>query len=196
MTAFSFRKLRQRDVAIIVLVVTALLAGVWYLYMYRPTLERIQVLEDDATRLDLEVVRGEAALRNLPTLREEVAALELERLAFLAELPLESDVAGLLQQVRQSAEASDVTISQLSQGSVSESLPDVRPISFDVATNGNYADTMQFLMSLEDLQRYTKIRQVGLSRGGAETEEDPELTGNFSMTVYVYTGTDPGQVNQ
>lgn len=196
MMAFSFRKLRQRDVAIIVLVVTALLAGVWYLYMYRPTLERIQVLEDDATRLDLEVVRGEAALRNLPTLREEVAALELERLAFLAELPLESDVAGLLQQVRQSAEASDVTISQLSQGSVSESLPDVRPISFDVATNGNYADTMQFLMSLEDLQRYTKIRQVGLSRGGAETEEDPELTGNFSMTVYVYTGTDPGQVNQ
>lgn len=194
MTGFSFRNLRQRDIALIVLVLVLVAAGLWYLYMYRPTMDRISQLEDERMRLQTEVQRGEAAERNLPVLREEVAQLELERIAFLQELPRESDVAGVLQQVRSSAENSDVLLNQLSQGNVSEAIEDVRPLGFDFSTSGNYQATMSFLQSLEDLQRYTKIRQVSLSRGGNPESDDPTLDGSFSLTFYVYTGDDPGEV--
>ncbi len=194
MTGFSFRNLRQRDIALIVLVIVVIAAAIWYLYMYRPTLDNITQLEDERMRLQTEVQRGEAAERNLPTLREEVALLELERIAFLQELPRESDVAGVLEQVRASAETSEVLLNQLSQGNVSETIQDVRPLGFDFSTSGNYQSTMTFLQSLEELQRYTKIRQVSLSRGGSPETDDPALDGNFSLTFYVYTGDDPGEV--
>lgn len=194
MTGFSFKSLKQRDIALIILVLVVIAAGLWYLYMYRPTLDRITQLESERDRLQVEVQRGEAAERNLPTLREEVALLELERIAFLQELPTESEVAGILRQVRESAEASNVILDQLSQGNVSENIQDVRPLGFDFSASGNYQQTMTFLQSLEELQRYTKIRQVSLSRGGSEETEDPELSSNFALTFYVYTGTDPGAV--
>ncbi len=194
MTGFSFKNLRQRDIALIILVLVLVVAGIWYLYMYRPALDRIAELEDERARLQVEVQRGEAAERNLPTLREEVAQLELERLAFLEELPRESEVADLLEQVRVSAETANVLVNQFSQGNVSESLQDVRPLGFDFSTTGNYGQTMAFLQALEDLQRYTKIRQVSLSRGGSEESDNPDLDGNFSLTFYVYTGNDPGEV--
>lgn len=194
MTGFSFRNLRQRDIALIVLGLVVVAAGLWYLYMYRPSLERISQLEVERQRLQTEVQRGEAAERNLPTLREEVALLELERIAFLQELPRESDVAGVLEQVRGSAESSEVLLNQLSQGNVSEAIEDVRPLAFDFSTSGNYQATMAFLQSLEDLQRYTKIRQVSVSRGSDPETDDPTLDGSFSLTFYVYTGDDPGEV--
>ena len=103
-------------------------------------------------------------------------------------------MAGVLQQVRSSAENSDVLLNQLSQGNVSEAIEDVRPLGFDFSTSGNYQATMTFLQSLEDLQRYTKIRQVSLSRGGNPESDDPTLDGSFSLTFYVYTGDDPGEV--
>ena len=126
---FDFSKLRQRDIALIVLVLVVIAAAVWYFYMYRPTLDRVSLLENDVMRLQLEVTRGEAAERNLPTLREEVEMLEQERLEFLSELPLESDVAGLLEQVRVSAEAAGLVLNQMSQGSITESIADLRPVA-------------------------------------------------------------------
>ncbi len=193
---FDLSKLRQRDIALIVLALVVIAAAVWYFYMYRPTLDRVSLLENDVMRLQLEVTRGEAAERNLDALREEVAILEQERLEFLSELPLESDVSGLLEQVRTSAEAAGLVLNQLSQGSITESIADVRPVAFDFVTSGNYLETMDFLRALEDLQRYAKIRQVGLSAGSEPGVEDPVLDSNFALTFYVYTGPDPGEVGQ
>lgn len=188
---FDLRKLRQRDIAIIFIVLTLVSAAAWYFYMYRPTLDRVTELENDLSQLSVQIQRGEAAQRNLPTLRLEVAQLELERLAFLAELPRESEVADLIRQLRASAQDADVILENLSQGSVSESIQDVRPIGFTLSTTGTYGTTMAFLRSLEELRRFTKIRQVGLSVAD-DGVDDPTLSSNFALTVYVFTGADPG----
>src|SRR5690625_7782461 len=100
-------------------------------------------------------------------------------------MPRESDVAGLLQQVLTTAEHAGVLLYQLSQSNVAENIPDVAPLGFEFATSGNYAAMTTFLQSLEELQRYTKIRQVSLSRSGNPETDDPSLAGNFSLTFYV-----------
>lgn len=190
---FSFSKLRQRDLAIIAIVLSLVAGALWYFYMYRPTQDRISTLEADITRLDTEIRRGEDARRNLPDLRLAVAQLEEDRRIFLSELPRESDISGLIDQLRTSASDSDVLVQRLSQGSANEQIQEVRPIGFSVATQGTYADTMSFLGSLEGLQRFTKIGNVSLSLED-NASSDPMLNASYDFTVYVYTGEDPGEL--
>lgn len=188
---FSLSRLRQRDWAIIFIVLSVIGAGLWYWFMYRPTQENITALEDEIARLDTQIQRGEAARRNLPALRLAVAELEQDRREFLAELPTESEVADLIDSLRLSASDADVVVNSLGQGGGGEDIQDVRPIGFSLATTGTFAETMSFLGTLETLQRFTKIQQVSLSV--AEQIDDPELNANFGFTVYVFTGDDPGE---
>ncbi|MDZ7707457.1 MAG: type 4a pilus biogenesis protein PilO [Trueperaceae bacterium] len=188
---FSLSRLRQRDWAIIFIVLSVVAAGLWYWFMYRPTQETITQLEDEIARLDTQIERGEAARRNLPALRLAVAELEQDRREFLAELPTESDVADLLDSLRLSASDADVIVNSLGQGGGGENIQDVRPIGFSMATSGTFVETMEFLSTLETLQRFTKINQVQLSV--SEQVDDPPLNANFGFTVYVFTGDDPGE---
>ena len=187
---FSLANLKQRDWAIVFIVLAVVGAGLWYWYMYRPTQENIASLEAEITRLNTQIERGEAARDNLPTLRLAVAELEQDRREFLAELPLESEVADLIDSLRLSASNADVIIDSIGQGGGGEDIQDVRPIGFSLATSGSFGETMSFLSTLETMQRFTKIDQVSLS--SSEAVDDPALNANFGFTVYVFTGEDPG----
>lgn len=187
---FNLANLKQRDWAIILIVIAVIGAGGWYWYMYRPTQENIVALEDEISRLNTQIERGEAARDNLPTLRLAVADLEQDRREFLAELPLESEVADLLDSLRLTASEADVVIDSIGQGGGGGDVQDVRPIGFSLATSGPYGETMSFLTTLESMQRFTKIEQVSLS--ASEAIDDPALNANFGFTVYVFTGEDPG----
>ncbi len=189
--SFNLRKLRQRDIAILAIVLSIVVALLWYFYMYRPTQDHITTLQNDIAQLNTQIQRGEQARRNLPDLRAAVAQLEQDRRTFLAQLPKESDISGLIDQLRTSAADSQVTVNSFSQGGGQSSVQDVRPIGFTVATTGAFVNTMDFLGKLEALQRFTKIHQVGLSVQGNATS-NPDLNASFNFTVYVYTGKDPG----
>jgi Tfp pilus assembly protein PilO len=188
----SLRNLRQRDIALILIVLTVIGGALWYFYLYQPSQERIATLEADIARLDVEISRGENARRNLPELRLAVALLEEERRVFLSQLPRASQVANVIDDLRRSAAAAGVTIESFSQGSASANIQSIRPIGFTVASSGNFGETMAFLGVLEGLQRYTKVNQVGLSLNSDESD-DPDLSSNIGFTVFVFTGTDPGE---
>lgn len=190
--SFSLRNLRQRDMALIAIVLSLVAGALWYFYMYRPTQDRISDLESQIALLDIEIRRGEDARNNLPDLREAVAQLEEDRRTFLAELPTESDIAGLIDQLRVSAANSGVVVNSFSQGSAQENIQDVRPIGFSLDTEGTYAQTMAFLGQLEALQRFTKIRQVSLNLVD-NTSTDPGIDAAYDFLIYVYTGQDPGE---
>ncbi len=190
--SFNLRNLRQRDIAIIVLVLTVIAGVLWYFYMYQPSQDRILELEADIQRLEVEIQRGEDARRNLPDLRLAVALLEEERRVFLSQLPTESQVAALIDSLRTSSEAAGVTIRSFSQGSAQSGVQDVRAIAFNVSADGRFVESMGFIDLLENLQRFTKLNTVGLSLA-ADDSEDPNLNTSVGFTVYVFTGADPGE---
>jgi type IV pilus assembly protein PilO len=189
---FSLRNLRQRDIALILVALTVVGGVLWYFYMYQPSQDRIAALEDQIQRLDVDIRRGEDARRNLPELRLAVALLEEERRVFLSQLPRASQVSNVIDDLRLSAERAGVTISSFSQAAATANIQSVRPLGFTVASSGNFGDTMAFLEVLEGLQRYTKVNQVGLSLTSDESD-DPDLASNIGFTVFVFTGTDPGE---
>ncbi len=190
--SFNLRNLRQRDIAIIVLVLTVIAGVLWYFYMYQPSQDRIAALEADIQRLEVEIRRGEDARRNLPDLRLAVALLEEERRVFLSQLPTESQVAALIDSLRTSSEAAGVTIRSFSQGTAQTNVNDVRAIAFNVSADGRFVESMGFIDLLENLQRFTKLNTVGLSLA-ADDSEDPDLNTSVGFTVYVFTGADPGE---
>jgi len=189
--SFNLRNLRQRDIAILAIVLSIVAALLWYFYMYRPTQDRITTVQNDIVQLNTQIQRGEQARRNLPDLRAAVAQLEQDRRTFLAQLLKEIDISGLIDQLRASAADSQVTVNSFGQGGGQGSVQDVRPIGFTIATTGTFVNTMDFLGKLEALQRFTKIHQVGLNVQGNATN-NPDLNASFNFTVYVYTGKDPG----
>ena len=189
----KFRSLRQRDVALLVLAATVLGAALWYFYLYKPVQTRIGALESEIAQIDLQIQRGEAAQANLPILREAVEELKADGRAFLEQLPRENNIAALIEELKMGAENASVTLDAISRGSGGEEVQDVRPISISIATQGNYAQTMTFLETLETLRRFTKIGQVGLSLQD-EGSDDPTLSATYAFTVYVFTGEDPGEL--
>ena len=188
---FNLRNLRQRDIAIILVVLTVLGGVLWYFYMYQPSQDRIAELEAEITRLETEIRRGEDARRNLPDLRLAVALLEEERRVFLSQLPTESEVAALIDSLRLTSEAAGVTIRSFSQGGGQSNVQNVRALGFNVSADGTFVESMGFLDELENLQRFTRLNTVGLSV--AEEEVDPRLNTSVAFTVYVFTGDDPGE---
>ncbi len=185
----ALSNLRQRDWAFISIGVTILIGVAWYFLLFQPTEERIVELNDEISRLELEIQRGEAARRNLPELRLAVAQLEEDRLDFLSQLPRESEVAQLLGQIRQIATESEITFNSINRGRQSNDIQGARSLGFNISTTGTYAETLTFLRELETLQRFTKIEQVAFSGGGPESD-DPELSANYTFSVFVFTGED------
>jgi Tfp pilus assembly protein PilO len=105
-------------------------------------------------------------------------------------LPKESEVADLIATLRQSALDSQVDLTSISQGGAgSEAVQDIRSVSFNIATTGDFGETMAFLDTLENLKRFTKVRQVGFSPEG-EGVDNPGINTTFDFNVYVYTGSE------
>ena len=193
---FNLRKLRQRDVALLIIVLTVLLSLLWYFYLYRPTQARITEIDLQIETLNADIRTGEIARDSIDALEADIAALQEQRNEFLAELPLASEVSGLLDQLRLGAEAAGVDFSSVSQsGPGSEEIESVRSLGFSVATTGSYAQTMSFLNLLESLRRFTKIRQVSLATSD-DGVDNPGLSTTYDFTVYVYMGNDPGGLSQ
>jgi type IV pilus assembly protein PilO len=189
---FNLKTLRQRDIALVLMVLTVVAGVLWYFYMYTPAQERIAELEGTIVRLDVEIRRGEDARRNLPDLRLAVALLEEERRVFLSQLPTESEVAALIDSLRLTADGSGLELQSFGQSGASTTVQDVRAIGFSVNGNGSFAESMGFLGTLENLQRFTKINTVGLSTSQDDTD-DPDLGLSLGFNIYVFTGTDPGE---
>ncbi|MEM6428254.1 MAG: type 4a pilus biogenesis protein PilO [Deinococcota bacterium] len=190
----NLRNLKQRDWAIIAIILTILAGVAWWYFMYQPTLDRIAVLEDEITRLEVEVERGRAAQRNLPALREAVARLEVDRRRFLSEIPNERDLATLFSSLRSNAEATGINFSEYTSPTIDEgNIENVQELTFNFTTTGTYNETVAFLQLLENLQRFTQIEAIDLSLDDDLNAGDPEISTNYTFRVFVYTGDDPGE---
>ncbi len=190
---FSSRlQLQPYQIAIIVIVVTVLLGVAWWYLLFQPTRENISELKNEIQTLEGKIAEAKRVERRLPELREEVEKLNGEREEFLSELPKENEIAQLIDRLRISASNANVILNQISNNGISrQSVANVRPFSFSVATEGTYFDTLGFLEEIESFKRFTRIRQVDFSIQGNQND-DPLLNTNYNFTVYTFTGSDPG----
>lgn len=183
-------KLKQRDIALISIAITVLLAMAWYFSMYQPLTQQIadqKIVRDD---LQAKVDEAIAASNALPQLRESVAKLEVQKETFLRSLPPQAQVANLVQELQSNIFASGVQLDSIAQAAGADAgLPaGVKSLTVTMALKGGFEEVYALLDSLENMQRYTTINTLSLSVAEGKTM-NPELGLQLGVTVYTFDTT-------
>ena len=190
-----FSRLTGQMIALIVLVVTILVAVLWYTQMYQPVLDEQAALRTEITDLDQKIEVGNRAKANVPQLCTVVADLQVQRKEFLNALPSKEQYADLMRTFKLQVGNNKGQINTLSRsvGATTGVLPaGVRAVSTALNVTGSFTSMIGILQSLESQQRFLRMDGVNLTLGGnnnnatTETTSDPKLTAAISVIAYVY----------
>jgi len=208
-------KLGQREIAFIVIGVTVLAAVGWYFLVYQPGQEQLRRLESNIQELETQRQRGIQARNNIAALERAVEELQAQRDRFFEALPTTEQMSAVIDTLQANAARTRVTLANLARtpGSASDLQPPaqtgttaaraatpqvnladvVQPFNVNIAVSGNFAAIFNYLLTIEEMTRFTKVRNLAITGGtGIGEVSDPELTSNFQLQVYTYTGRQTG----
>lgn len=209
-------RLGQREIAFIVIGVTVLAAIGWYFMIFQPGQEQLRRLQTSIQQLDEQRVRGIQARANIAALERAVADLQAQRDRFFQALPRTEQMSAVIHTLQANATRTGVTLANLSRtpGSAADLQPRaapgataaraaapqvnladvVQPFNVNLAVSGSFSAVFNYLLTIEEMTRFTKVRSLSIT-GGAGIGEvaDPELTSNFDLQVFTFTGQEDGR---
>ncbi|HGY08673.1 MAG TPA: competence protein [Oceanithermus profundus] len=183
-------KIGQREIAIIVIVLSLLAAGLWYFTWYQSAQTRITELSEEIDRLELQKQRGLAARKALPQLEATIRDYEAQIAEFLKALPPREEFASVLRSLSDRAKATGVTLRSISRSPGESPVEDVRAVNVTLSLESPFPELFVYLKRLENMRRFSTIDGLAMTLGDQQTS-NPVLNTNMTMTVYVYEGTPP-----
>ncbi|WP_457637312.1 type 4a pilus biogenesis protein PilO [Oceanithermus sp.] len=183
-------KIGQREIAIIVIVLTLIAAAGWYFTWYSNAQEEIKQIQADIDRLTLERNRGLAAKKALPQLEATIANYEGQIAEFLKALPPREKFANVLQDISDRAKAAGVTVKTIDRSPGQSKVENVRAINVSLTLESPFPELFVYLKKLENMKRFSTIDGLTMSLSQANSY-NPLISTNLIMTVYVYEGTPP-----
>lgn len=183
-------KIGQREIAIIVIILTLIAAAGWYFTWYGNAQDNIEKIQADIDRLTIERNRGLAAKRALPQLEATIASYESQIAEFLKALPPREEFASVLQDLSDRAKATGVTVKTIGRSPAESKVEDVRAVNVSLTLESPFPELFVYLKKLEDMKRFSTIDGLTMSLSEANSY-NPLLSTNLTMTVYVYEGTPP-----
>jgi Tfp pilus assembly protein PilO len=189
-----FSRLTGQMIALIVLVVTILVAVLWYTSFYQPVLDEQAALRTEIADLDQKIQVGNRAKANVPQLCAVVADLQVQRKEFLNALPSKEQYADLIRTFKLQVGNNKGQINSLNRaaGATSGTLPaGVRAVSTSLSMTGTFGSMIGILQSLEGQQRFLRLDGLNLTLGGNTNTQDtnqadPKLTAAVSVIAYIY----------
>ena len=183
-------KIGQREIAIIVIVLSLLAAGLWYFTWYQSAQTRITELSEEIDRLEVQKQRGLAARKALPQLEATIRDYEAQIAEFLKALPPREEFASVLRSLSDRAKATGVTLRSISRSPGESPVEDVRAVNVTLSLESPFPELFVYLKRLENMRRFSTIDGLAMTLGDQQTS-NPVLNTNMTMTVYVYEGTPP-----
>jgi len=183
-------KIGQREIAIIVIVLSLLAAGLWYFTWYKDAQRRIVTLQEEIHNLEDQKRRGLAARKAQPQLEATIREYETQIAEFLRALPPREEFASVLAGISDRARASGVKLRSISRSAGGSPVEDVRAINITLSLESPFPELFVFLKRLESMRRFSTIDGLAMTIGNAEAT-NPILNTNMTMTFYVYEGTPP-----
>lgn len=193
-----FSRLTGQMIALIVLVVTILVAVLWYTSFYQPVLDEQAALRTEIDDLDQKIQVGNRAKANVPQLCAVVADLQVQRREFLSALPTKEQYADLLRTFKLQIGNNKGQLNSLNRapGATTGTLPaGVRAVSTNLNMTGTFGSMIGILQSLEGQQRFLRLDGLNLSLEGNTAvnsdanQSDPRLTAAVSVIAYIYNAT-------
>jgi Tfp pilus assembly protein PilO len=190
---------RGREIYIITAVVAIVLIVAWYFLLFSPAQRKISDLNSQVTSaqsaLDManqEVVKLESYKKTAPQSRAEVVRLSKM-------LPESEGVPGLIIELTKTADASGVSVTSITRGTVTPGTPfGIQALNIQVT--GRYFDVEDFLYRLEEYVafrnasfrvtgRLLQVTQLTMSaNAGTSTGGSPPLAVTIGLNAYLWGG--------
>ncbi len=183
----ALKRLDSRTLAVILIGLALVIAGLWYYFWLKPTKLRIQELDQEIQRLEVQRRKGLTAKRRLPQLREQIAALEAEIQSFLAALPEEEKFYEVLDLLAKNARETGVTLKSLTRSPSKSEIAEVSSIDVSMRVEAPFPELYVYLKRLESLRRYSSINGITLNASG-QNQVNPQIGANMTVRFYVYKG--------
>lgn len=132
------------------------------------------------------VRQGQLATAQYDQLLEQVEADEATYQAFLQTLPTSTDAGELINQITIAADTANVTITEILPNNQEEALGnDVIASTTTLTSTGSYAETREFLNSIENLPRSSRLTSVGMNADRNEWN-NPTITLTLALETHIY----------
>ncbi len=176
-------RLGQREWALIAMVLTLLVALLWYFLLIVPLQQETALVRQEIQSLIPERDKGRRAQRALPELQAAIATLQAERQAFLRALPREERLAQVLSEILGEANRSGVVVRSFTRSPTSAPVPEVRAVNLALSLEGPFPETFAYLRRLEGLSRFSSLSGLNLSVQSQEL--NPRLSTSLTLTLYM-----------
>jgi Tfp pilus assembly protein PilO len=192
---------RGREIYIITAVVAVILIVAWYFLLFSPTQQKLSDLDQEVqsaqSALEMakqEVVKLESYKKTAPQSRAEIVRLGKM-------LPESEGIPGLIIELTKTAEASGVSVTGITRGTVSPGSPfGIQALT--LAVSGRYFDVEDFLYRMEEYVafrnadfrvtgRLLQVTQLQIQVGSTSTTTSgsPPLTVTIGLNAYLWGGT-------
>jgi type IV pilus assembly protein PilO len=179
-------KEQQQMIAVAICLVFGVYA--YFTYLLKPTLHQISERRTKLAALTQQIEVARQKANQLPALRAEYEALQIELNAMEKQLPKEKDLPGILRIITREALTENVSFSTLRPIDPKKDpsgLFDV--IEFEVSVTGELHSFVRFMASLGQQDRIFQFDRVSLVMGNQQ-DGNPTVNVNFTLKTYAYAG--------
>ena len=163
-------------------VVSAILAAVFYYQVETPAQEAMNVQRTELQGIQQRIAAGTAAARRLPEFRKEIAELEARLEVLKPILPTERDAGDLLRRVQTLAVQSNLTILGFRPQAITlNEMHAEWPISLQL--EGNYHNLGMFL---DKVSKFPRIINVGSMLLAAKQPPEAQASMNIGLTATTF----------
>lgn len=175
-------KLSKRAKIFIFIVLLAILAYLFYSYVYEPRAARIKELDQQISSLQTRLAEGRRIAARLDILKKEYQELT-ERMEFIEVLlPKEKDIPDFLVLLQDTMDEYNIDFTNFSpQNLVQEQDAIYARLPISMTYNANYFETIRFLDRLENFPRIVDVRDLKLNPSSEDAEDV-----NITMTMFTY----------
>lgn len=187
-------KLSQRNGALLVLLVTLIVASLWYFLGISPLRDQIFSLQLQVDTLTQQRDTGLRVRAGLPQVQGEVAQLEAQRAAFFQRLPTQEQLATLLNSLVAEAARARIRISSFNRTPASQATEseNVRSVNLAMEVEGPFPEIFAYLQRLEGMQRFSTLSNLILGQSTDLTNPNGvngQVTASFTLTFFVLDNT-------
>ncbi|MCL2761118.1 MAG: type 4a pilus biogenesis protein PilO [Desulfuromonadales bacterium] len=179
----KFFKLPLKEKVAAVVLIIILLCAAFYFGLERSKIEEINSLNDKVETLKGDVAKAKKLADNLPALRLEYQALNMELDKALVELPKTSEIPALLTSISGEARGSGLDVLTFKPGT--EKPKDFyAELPITIRLGGTFQNTGDFFTKVANLPRIVNITDISVADVKADNKKAVKLTTTCTATTF------------
>ncbi len=157
------------------------------MYVYKPTLKKIEVIQVELQEKESKLREAESISKRLDQLKRDLAAVEVAVKEAERQLPRDKEVPGLLRIVAKLAEQVKINVSNFTPMGV-QSQAYFNEVPFNLSVTANYHNLGLFFAEIAQVERIMNVRNLSMNVKTPTLEDPTGVSASFTIVTYTFKG--------